>query len=449
MFTKLVMSFALVLFMMGCANDSSSNRGLENGRNVILIIIDTLRADHLSCYGYSRNTSPTIDSLASTGTLWSHAQTQAPWTLPSHASIWTGLSVKSHGTTHIGGIDGFDLGLDKELPSLPVMLQNSNIQTAGFTNFFLLSDKYGFNHGFDWYDCNDNGERTISTTVDSFLSWLDDEASNDNFFTVLHFYDVHAPYDPLIPFDTAFCNEGVNGVTNWERTDDGQLLNPEDCQHLIDMYDSEILYVDTELSRLFSELRARGVTDNTLFIITSDHGEEFLEHGSIGHGHALYSEQIVIPLIFSGPEIETGTVSSTHAALYDLMPTILTYLGTEVPVTVEGIDLLACEPNLIRSVPSGGVSADRFLLAQYPLSHFQSCAVVEGKRKAIAYMGIDEIVQFDLAEDPGEQAPMPADSEMTEKALYYWATPLLGNPLPIEDLSDENLRILNDLGYVN
>ncbi len=449
MITKKIMLLVLFIWVAGCTNKSSDIRIPAEGKNVVLIIIDTLRADHLSCYGYPRNTSPAIDSLAASGTRWIQAQSQAPWTLPSHASIWTGLSVKSHGTTHVGGIDGFDLALNADLPSLPQLLKDAGYQTSGFVNFVLLSEEYGFDRGFDWYDCNNNGERTISNTIDSFLCWIDNSADDKNFFTVLHLYDVHAPYSPVAPFDTVYCTEGNNGVIKWDKSDTGELMNPDDLQHLTDMYDSEILYVDSELSRLFSELRSRSLTDNTLFIVTSDHGEEFLEHGGVGHGHSLYNEQILIPLIFSGPGIESNQISPVHAALYDLMPTILSYLDVDIPGRIEGVDLLSITAELLRSIPSGGVSPDKFFLFQQPLSEFQSCAVIEGSNKIIAYMGRDEFIQFNLEEDPGELSPFDADSNMTDKALFYWATPLIGNPPPIGELSDENLRILNDLGYVN
>lgn len=451
MSVKLIAVFTLLTVIAGCAggpSETSDCRIPSSGKNVILIIIDTLRADHLSCYGYRRNTSPAIDSLADCGTLWLNAQSQAPWTLPSHASIWTGLSVKSHGTTHIGGVEGFDLQLDPHLPSLPAVLQNSGFQTSGFTNFVLLSDKFGFNHGFDWYDCDDSGERTATTTVDAFLFWLDNQAQTENFFCVIHLFDVHAPYAPMAPYDTAFCSEGVDGISRWDLTEDGEILNIEDCQHLIDMYDSEILYTDNELGRLFSEIRLREIADSTLIIITSDHGEEFLEHGGVGHGHALYQEQIHVPLIISGSGVSQGSISDVPAALYDIMPTTLSYLGVEVPESVEGLDILSRAPDQLRSIPSGGVSPDRFFLALLPLSDFQSCAVTEGSKKVIAYMGTDQFIQFDLDEDPEEKTPFAADSAMTEKALFYWATPRLGNPSPTGELTDEINSTLRDLGYI-
>lgn len=451
MSVKSIQLLSLLIVVVGCAGNSpetSRCRIPASGKNVILVIIDTLRADHLSCYGYPRNTSPAIDSLAETGTLWLNARSQAPWTLPSHASIWTGLSVKSHGTTHIGGIDGFDLQLDPHLPSLPAVLQNSGFQTSGFTNFMLLGEEFGFNHGFDWYDCDGSGKRTAASTVDAFLYWLDNQAEAQNFFCVIHLFDVHSPYSPIAPYDTAFCSEGVNSVTRWDLTEEGELLNRGDCQHLIDMYDSEILYVDNELNRLFREIRYREIADSSLIIITSDHGEEFLEHGGVGHGHALYQEQLRVPLIIAGAGINRGNISTVPAALYDIMPTVISYMSVDVPEGVEGLDLLSQASDQLRTIPSGGVSPDRFFLASTPLSDFQSCAVFEGSRKVIAYMGNDRFIQFDLEEDPKEEMPAPADSAMVEKALYYWATPRVGNPSPIGEMTEEINSTLRDLGYI-
>ncbi len=446
-----IIFFVLLQFLSGCnpgpQNDPDYG-GHSTGKSVILIILDTLRADHLSCYGYRRNTSPTIDSLAENGTLWLNALSQAPWTLPSHASIWTGLSVRAHGTNHIGGIAGIDLQLDTHLPSLPSVLQEAGYQTAGFTNFVLLSEGFGFNHGFDWYDCDGSGERTAATTVDAFLVWLDGWAEIPDFFCVIHLFDIHAPYNPAPPYDTVFAPNGVSGITGWEITEEGEILNRNDLDHLIDMYDSEILYVDNELRRLFQGLEQRGIADSTFIIITSDHGEEFLEHDGVGHGHALYQEQIHVPLIFSGPGVEAGRVSPFGVALFDIMPTVISYLNLAIPAGVEGVDILSPDLDSLRAIPSGGISPDRFFLALTPLTDFQSCAVIEGFEKVIAYMGTDRFIQFDLEEDPGEAQPYAADSIMIEKALYHWATPLLGNPAPVDGTTEDINNTLRDLGYI-
>jgi arylsulfatase A-like enzyme len=445
-----IISFTIMLvFTSGCGTDPSGIRNrreaTNNGKNVILIILDALRADHLSCYGYHRDTSPYIDSLSESGTLWMNTQSQAPWTLPSHASIWTGLSVKSHGTNFVQtvGFEGVELQLDTLLPSLPAVLQNADFQTAGFVNIVLISEKFGFNHGFDWYDCNDDGNRTAAATVDAFNKWLDSRDDPERFFCVIHLYDIHAPYNPAPPFDTAFSAEGTNGIIAW----DGNITNDR-ALHLIDMYDSEILYTDNELGRLFSGLRQRGIADSTLIIVTSDHGDEFLDHGGIGHGCTLYQEVMHVPLIFSGPGIEQGIISRVPAALYDIMPTVISYLDIEVPEGVEGVDLLSQDHDQLRAIPSGGTNPQKAIVMHESISDLPTCAVVWGYEKVIAFMEEDRFIQFDLDEDPEEIAPCTADSIMTERALYYWATPPRGDPSPIVNRTRETLDILRDLGYV-
>lgn len=436
----------LVLILSGCGEGPTGTSPAKD-KNVILIILDTLRADHLSCYGYFRETSPTIDSLAENGTLWLNAISQAPWTLPAHASIWTGLSVKAHGTNHIGGIEGFDMKLDTELPSLPSEIQSAGIQTAGFTTFVLLSEEFGFSHGFDHYDCEGSGNRTAEAVFDAFLLWLDDQAEEKNFFAVLHLYDIHSPYAPEAPFDTAFSEEGAGGADRWILSEDGCILNPGEREHLESMYDGEILYTDHQIQRLLTELKNRGVMENTVLIITADHGEEFLEHGGVGHGHALYQEQIHVPLIMAGSGIQRGRTVDTPVGLYDIMPTVLTLFGIPVPETVEGTSILEAVPEE-RYVPSGGVSPDRFFLTDRSLDDFQSCAVTLGTCKAIAYMERDSIEQYDLLSDPGELSPESADSGMADLVLYHWATPRVGNPEAVGDMTPEINSTLRDLGYI-
>ena len=436
----------LSLMAAGCTEQAGC-RIPDTGKNVVLIIIDTLRADHLSCYGYSRETSPEMDSLARNGTVWLNAVSQAPWTLPSHASIWTGLSVKAHGTNHIGGIEGFDMKLDTRLPSLPSEVQGSGYQTSGFTNFVLLSEEFGFNIGFDHYDCEGSGTRTAEDTFDAFLAWLDNQAEEKNFFSVIHVYDVHLPYAPVPPYDTAFSAQGQRRIDGWEIADDGRILNPDDRDHLVSMYDGEILYVDDQIRRLLSEMRSRGLAENTVIIITSDHGEEFFEHGGVGHGHALFQEQLHVPLIISGPGIEAGKEVSDPVALFDIMPTVLGILNIPVPRTIEGADILSGSAG-IRPIPSGGVSPDRFFLANTPLEEFQSFSILYGTDKIIASMGIDSLTGYDLAADPLELNPVLPGSSLVDMALFHWATPRLGNPEPMGERTEEINNTLRDLGYI-
>ncbi len=414
--------------------------------NVLLIIIDTLRADHLSCYGYERETSPNIDSLANTGTRWVNAQAQAPWTLPSHASIWTGLSVQAH---HTGTWEDKNHALDTNLPSLPQTLQSTGYRTCGITNIILLNSAHGFDAGFDYFDCNETGNGRASKSIDLLLDWIDEDTlRNDNFFAVLHLFDVHDPYDPLPPFDTLFDPDGTREITTWrcdKRT--GGLLYPEHLEHLTAMYNSEIAYTDNQLGRLFGELRTRGLADSTLIIVTSDHGEGFLEHGRVGHGNSLCQELLHIPLIMSGPGIEADRIDSLRVGHYDLFPTILTLVGEPVPVTVEGLDILSGDLSPDRPVPSSS-SSNTYVMVAYPDSvDKQSIAYISGMIKTMGNMDDYEFRCYDIAADPGEVNPYEADSAQIKTLEWFWVTPVLGNT-EVVNYDSLGINILQDLGYI-
>jgi len=433
-------TFLLLVLLMaigfGCAPVRSDQP------NVVLIIIDTLRADHLGCYGYSRDTSPVLDSLAASGIRFSRCQAQAPWTLPAHASIWTGLTVTSHMTGNRGGID---YGLDPELQNIATILKEEGYVTLGFVNVVLLSTDFGFANGFDHYSSYPDGNGRAAETVSEVLGWLDENQGNPGpLLIVMHLFDVHAPYDPPGPFDRRFSESGAEGVTGWE-IEEGTLLNPEDRDHLLDMYDGEISWVDSELGRFFAELRARGLSGNTLIIVTSDHGEEFLEHGRWGHGHDLYQEQLHVPLIITGPGIPGGVVDSTLAAQIDILPTITGFTGLPIPPEVEGLNLLELHGH--RTVPSSGVSPDRCFLVNSSLEDFENRAsILVDYRKAIVNFTTGEESMFDLDVDPGENNPSEPSPDLIEALELYWTTPPLGEP---SSVTDERIQEdLQGLGYI-
>jgi len=433
----------VVLFMLACIGCSLNGTSLPN---IILISIDTLRADHLGCYGYYRDTSPCLDSLAASGTIFTRCQAQAPHTIPSHASIWTGLSVISHGA---GNHNGSDYGLDPELPTIATVLKDKGYITLGIVNVVILNNDFGFASGFDYYSWHENGEGRAGIAFDEYLKWLDENVGNPNpVFALIHLYDVHGPYDPPAPYDMTFTTGGSEGIIEWQ-TDPltGALLNPYDKDHLLNLYDGEISWVDSQLNRLFSELRQRGLAENTLIIVVADHGEEFLEHNGFGHSHAVWQEMLHVPLIISGPGIPVGVVDDIPAGQFDILPTIADYLEITLEFPVDGVSLLdSTSRTENRILPSSRVSPDKCF--RWGLEQYEGLiAVLSGNRKAIINYGIEEPgVMFNLVSDPEEMDSLTLEPHMAEALDQYWTTPPVGNPSALNSESINSL--LEDLGYV-
>ena len=448
-----------VLFLLslaaGCSDRSADPAPIAPGpppdnpqQNIILIIIDTLRADHLSCYGYHRNTSPGIDSLASEGTIWLNAQAQAPWTQPAHATIWTGLSVRAHRTLNPVAVTN-DSGqmvkliyeLDRDLPTISTLLNDAGFSTMGLANFIILSPTYGFAEGFDSYSFRRDGQGVAGASVDSVIAWLGDNG-DQRFYCMLHLYDVHSPYSPPPPYNTAFQDDPELTWFDWELEDE-QVLNSDEVQKAIDLYDGEIAYVDHHLNRLFRWIRANGLEDETLVVVMADHGEEFMEHGWVLHGTSMYQEVLHVPLIMSGPGIRRGMADSTWVAQFDVLPTLISWAGVELSGACEGTDIL--EDSIApRTIPSSGASDSPWKACE------QMAAVVSTSTDVKTFMldGMEDFVSYDLETDPEEQSPMVADSIATEQVLYYWATPPVGSP-EFANSDEQALQTLRDLGYID
>ncbi len=416
----------LLVFLSGCGRN-------ETKPNIVLIIIDTLRADHLGCYGYDRNTSPTIDSLAASGTLWEEVQAQSSWTLPAITSIFTGLDVRQHGA---GRKNDQVYGMNPNTPFLPLLLNHSGYATCGIFNVYLLSEQFGFNKGFDSFSCNWMGSTEAENSVNQAIDWIQNFNQNEPFFLALHVFDVHDPYDPPPPFDLLFSQNGSEGITDWPRLESGSLDNPEFYKdHIINMYDGEIAWTDFQISRLLQFLRNSGLDENTVIIITSDHGEEFLEHNGFGHGKTMYQEVVHVPLIISGPGFEKGLVDSSVRAHIDILPTILDMIGAENPADLSGYSLLDHEiPH--RTIPSSNVNS----------SYAPPVAAIRfGESKLIWNSASDESREFNLSTDPLELNPLSAQESLLDSVLYYWSTPPVLPPVTSNrDIIDAALR---DLGY--
>jgi arylsulfatase A-like enzyme len=328
--------------------------GISNSPNVILIVVDTLRADHLSVYGYPRDTSPNIDRFASQGVLFQNAIAPATNSLPSHVSIFSGLYPHSHGTewnTPLAYRDG-------SFPTLAEALRSDGYVTAGFSaNLFWVTSAYGFNRGFIHFEdyFRSVGDMILRTLYGrlfekfalqrlgfediparrhaadinrSVFSWFDSEKKNP-FFLFINYIDVHDPYLPPEPYRSKFSKtENPGGILNCGVGRCDPTLTADQLQSEKDAYDGAISYVDAQINQLLTGLRQRGLLDNTLIIITSDHGEAFDEHGMYLHDNSLYREVIHVPLILIWPgHLPENVQIAQPVSIAALPATIVDLLG--------------------------------------------------------------------------------------------------------------------------
>jgi arylsulfatase A-like enzyme len=334
--------------------------------NILVIIVDTLRADHVSSYGYSRPTSPNLDRIAQGGVLFANAFSTSSWTKPSHASLVTGRYVYEHGA------DAYK-SLDDRYPTIAEALRARGYRTGAFSaNVGAFNRRLGFGRGFihfeDYYrsigdvaistvygrvietyilhhGLGFEGElgRKWATDIDrSVLRWIDRDRGRP-FFAFLNYYDPHAPYVPPQPYRSKFSqlkNPGGLINTYWDMQHIYVPMTPEQLQGEIDAYDGTIAYVDNYIGQLLAELQKRGLAEDTLVVITADHGELFGEHGLLEHTNSLYREVLHVPLIFWWPgHIPEGKRIEVPVSNVALPPTLLDLIGAEGQTSFPGPSL--------------------------------------------------------------------------------------------------------------
>jgi arylsulfatase len=411
---------------------------------VILISIDTLRADHLSCYGYERDTTPEICAFFADGTRFENAYSQSSWTAPAHASIFTGLLPAQHGVTYgplIPTLAGH--------PTIFQLFREQGYFTAalyggGYVNPVLPSSHLDF-------------KRVIELRHDLGKQLEDVLRSNSEarpFFLFLHGYDVHTPYAPKENYFVESRPE-IDRLSRENRyckyqdaADRSRYLDPESIpsdrstqKYIESLYDSEILEVDRSLGSLFRHLRSRGLLDQTILILTSDHGEEFWEHGSCEHVKTVYNELLHVPLFVRVPG-GMGRVESTPvAANVDILPTVVEALGWPALKSIDG-------ESLFRPGPRDIFSEAQF---HYDSQHLRRYSVVRGNEKLIYDANADARALFDLEADPGEQQPRTAGGA-AERSLLDTLTKYIERGAPVVQhdgaLDPQTLEQLKQLGYI-
>ncbi len=318
------------------------SRSADSGRpkNVIVYLVDTLRADHLGCYGYGKPVSPRIDAFAREATLFRNTVAQSPWTRPSVATILTGLLPRTH------GVNRKKHALAPEAVTLAEALKDHGYRTAGFVTNGNVARSFGFGQGFDTYELLGR-RRSAATDVNARAAeWLEKEWKKDApFFLYLHTVEPHAPYVPPEPFRRRFApqvrNEALTRMKFLHQLEEGRVpASPGLRRDLLALYDAEIAANDAAFGDLIDLLRQRGLWQDTLVVFVSDHGEEFFDHGGWEHGKTLHTEMLDVPLIVRIPGMGNGRAVDRQAQHADVVPTILDALGIAVPSAVEGRSLL-------------------------------------------------------------------------------------------------------------
>ncbi len=294
----------------------------------MLVSIDTLRADHLGSYGYARPTSPRLDAFAERGALFRRALSSSSWTLPAHMSLLTGLEPPTHGL-----VDYPSFGkLAEEHQTLAEILRERGYRTAAFTGGGWVSEKTGMDAGFDVFESEG---RRFEDTWPLLERWLAARRSEEPFFLFWHGFNVHKPYAPPPPYDRLFCGACESDFDPEELQPDRPRPSPSDLEYAISQYDGEIAYTDALFGRLLDALASRELLERTLVVVTSDHGDEFFEHGMVDHIHSLYDELLHVPLVVVGPGVEPAVVEEQVGTI-DLLPTLLELLGVEIEHRVQG-----------------------------------------------------------------------------------------------------------------
>jgi len=356
--------------------------------NVLLFIVDTLRSDRLSCYGYARNTSPNLDALVDEGVLFSHAVSQSTWTRPAVASILTSTYPGVHGAE-----DRPDI-VRSGLPSFSATLRENEYSTVGIINNPNLQTRWGFGSDFDRYidhsslDVNDRNAQD-RLVIDAAKAALDD-IGDRNWMIYAHIIAPHGPYAPPPPFDEQFP-PALDGLNSDEQK----------AEVIRSGYDGDIAFGDALFGQLIDDLKARGIYDNTIVVFVSDHGEQFLEHGAIGHGFSLFDEELMVPLAMKLPHVkDVPRVIERIVETVDIAPTILQSIGVKPNPRFQGQSLIG--------IINGEDVSPRLGYARLRLAQADMHTVRSQRYKYIFNVKTNQQTLFDLASDPAELDPRSA-----------------------------------------
>ena len=391
-------------------------------RNVVLISMDTTRSDHLSCYGVYKNVTPNIDALAKEGVLYKNMYSPVPLTLPAHSSMLTGTHPPRHGVH-----DNLKYQLNDSNLTLAEILKNKGFATGAVISAFILDSRFGLDQGFDDYD--DEFEETLdshisqrrgSESTEHAISWIDKNKDNP-FFLFLHYYDPHAPYDPPEPFKS-------------------KIVHP---------YFAEIAYTDHCIGQVIDRLKTLGLYESTLIVVTADHGEMFGEHDEQTHGYFIYNGNIKVPLIIKVPGIHEATTIEDFAGTVDIVPTICSLLGIDIPEHVQGKDL---SPYYRQNRPPSDTEPSLYSESMLPTKYGGNSllGLITGGYK---YIQTTRPELYDLINDPTESVNLLAGQSQRGRIMQDQLKQILEESVLEEiesslELDTEAIKKLESLGYL-
>lgn len=453
--------------------------------NVVLIAVDTLRGDHLGCYGYSRATTPNIDKLARAGLLFENCTSPASWTIPSFMSLWTGVYPHVHGCTDMTSV------LPPSLPTLAERMKQKGYACSAVVSNPLMNAKFGFGRGFDHYDdysvfldaemkllSVDSGRPSagVSELVTSPLVTREAVAllrkarkAGKPFFLFVHYFDPHDSYVPPAPFDRQF-DATYDGPVSGKDLPALRNRPPagRDLEHLVALYDGEVAHTDQQVGRLLDEVDRDGGAGDTLTVLLSDHGEAFGEHGTLLHGDHVYREVAAVPMVWRWPGVlPAGKREAAPVSVMDLAPTLRDLLQLDGMGHMQATSLRA-------ALEGKPLPADRAVFCDHanrqsfggkPIGLVKAAVARGGLRLHGQFVGSPseqgaKFQLFDLAADPGERKDLYGPgrreaAELCDLLTRQWAESVArraeyqdrGVARRVE-LDEKERQRLKGLGYV-
>lgn len=437
--------------------------------NLLFVMIDTLRADHVGCYGYERGTTPSIDRLAEEGVRFDQMIASSSWTMPSLMTMFTSLPASLHGVVNQ------ESRLGKGVTTLAEKLSEAGYETAGFISNPLAHSKFGYGRGFELYDDysvflaadlnlfeeleGGTGIRTLSSSPmisRRAVKWLGKKRNPDKpFFLFLLYFDPHADYTPPPPYDRRFGKSWADRDRNIGLMRKKTIFTDREKEQVVALYDGEVLFTDKHIGEVIEYLTDAGLSGNTLKIVVADHGEEFWDHGGTGHGQTLYDELVRIPCIIHWPaNLPDPMVVRRQVCHADLMPTVLDAFELPVPKQCRGHSLLPLMESLDQP------QRPDIVFTETEVRKMNIKAARSNKGKLIWDLQGNRKAAYDLVSDPREQDPnSPADlpeAGKLDRAIEHWWRRIVAERGPEvitrtkpAELDPQLRRAMRALGYLH